>query len=135
MKSKVTKTTKMDKKDSYGNTSFIIEFENGDKGFFTSKEEDQTYFKLQAEAEYLIEEKSGANGNKYFKVTKPQSDKPAYSGNNSKQSIDPRAQFIGFSHAYAKDLLMAGKISLADLNKYSEEIFNNMLHCYERIKS
>ena len=58
-KAKVTKITKMDKKDTYGNTSFIIELENGDKGFYVSKNENQTNFTVGSESEYVIEEKDG----------------------------------------------------------------------------
>ena len=74
-KSKVIKIVKMDKKDDYGNTSFIIEFENGDKGYYRSKNEDQKKFIVEQEAEYLIEEKTGKNNSKYFKITTPQTER------------------------------------------------------------
>jgi hypothetical protein len=133
-KSKVTKITKMDKKDNYGNTSFVVEFENADKGFFTSKNEDQKAFVVGTEATYLIEEKTGTTGKVYFKVTLPQAQKSFSGGGKSYTPADPRIQMISFSTSYAKDLVVADKIKITDLSKYSEEIFKNMVKLYETIK-
>jgi hypothetical protein len=134
-KSKVTKVTKLDKKDSYGNTSFVIEFDNGDKGFYTSKKEDQSIFIQGQEATYLIEEKIGKEDKKYCKVYPP---KPANSfapgGKAPFVPVDPRIQMISFSTSYAKDLVVAGKIEMKDLPKASEDIFTNMIKLYDRIK-
>jgi hypothetical protein len=126
-KAKVTKITKMDKKDSYGNTSFIIEFINGDKGFYTSKQEDQTYFIVDKEVDYIIEEKDGKNA-KYFKVSKPQTETKFGGGGfgGSKHQIDPKVQMISFAMSYTKDLLVAGKIELKDLSRHFDEIYNTM---------
>lgn len=135
-KSKVSKVTKMDKKDSYGNTSFVIEFDNNDKGFYTSKNEDQKIFIQGQEATYLIEEKEGSTGKKYCKVTVPQAT-GKWTGGGGKAPyvpIDPRVQMISFSTSYAKDLVVADKIKMTDLSKTSEEIFNNMIKLYETIK-
>jgi hypothetical protein len=133
-KSKVTKVTKLDKKDSYGNTSFIIEFDNGDNGFFTSKKEDQSSFIQGQEATYLIEEKEGKAGKKYCKINLPQTGKPFAGGKPGFVAADPRIQMISFSTSYAKDLVVAGKIKMEDLPKASEDIFKNMIKLYETIK-
>jgi hypothetical protein len=132
-KSKVTKITKLDKKDNYGNTSFIIEFENADNGFYTSKIEEQKNFIVGQEASYSIEEKEGSTGKKYNKITVPQAQKP-FGGGKNYTPADPRIQMISFSTSYAKDLVVADKIKIADLSKYSEEIFKNMVKLYETIK-
>lgn len=124
-KAKVTKITKIDKKDAYGNTSFIIEFDNGDKGYYTSKNEEQTKFIVGNVADYLIEEKQGKNGT-YYKVTTPQSDKPAWSGGGKPQQ-DPKVQMISFAMAYTKDLIVGGKVSMNDLEKEFNRVYNIMI--------
>lgn len=126
-KAKVTKVTKMDKKDSYGNTSFIIEFDNGDKGFYTSKNEEQKKFVATQEAEYLIEEKTGKNNNKYFKVTVPQSENNFKGGGGGRVPVDPKVQMISFAMAYTKDLVVAGKVPLGELPVQFEIIYNEMI--------
>lgn len=119
-KSKVTKITKMDKKDNYGNTTFIIEFENGDKGFYTSQKEDQTKFIVTQEAEYNIEEKEGKKG-KYYKITPPQPQ-----GGGRKPQAEPRIQMISFAMSYTKDLVVAGKIPLDDIERIFGKIYSTM---------
>lgn len=135
-KSKVTKVTKMDKKDNYGNTSFVVEFDNNDKGFYTSKNEEQKNFVVGQEATYLIEEKEGSTGKKYCKVSIPQAQGGFNKGGGKPGHVpvDPRVQMIGFSTSYAKDLVVAGKVSIGDLSKYSNEIFQNMIKLYDTIK-
>ncbi len=123
-KAKVTKVTKMDKKDDYGNTSFIVELDNADKGFYVSKNENQTKFVVGQESEYNIEEKQGKKG-VYYKITIPQSDKPSFGG--GKQQQDPRVQFIGYAMSYAKDLVIADKIKIDSLAVQFDIIYNEMI--------
>lgn len=125
-KAKVTKITRMEKKDNYGNTSFIIEFENGDKGFYTSKLEDQKKFIVSQESEYLIEEKQGSKG-KYFKVTTPQSEGGSSQWQKgSKPQVDPKVQMISFAMSYTKDLIVGGKLQLSELEKEFNRIYTTM---------
>lgn len=121
MKAKPTKITKMEKKDSYGNTSFIIEFDNGDKGFYTSKSEDQKKFIVGNVADYEVETKQGSKG-PYNKITVPQTDKPAF----GKPQVEPRIQMISFAAAYTKDLVVAGKFSMNEFEKEFNRIYNIM---------
>lgn len=121
---KVTKITKMDKKDTYGNSSFIVELENGDKGFYVSKNENQTNFEIGKDAKYLIEEKIGKEGKKYYKITTPST--PFMHG-GAKPQQDPRTQMISFSMSYAKDLVVGGKVEYKDLGGAFENIFNLMV--------
>ncbi|MBX9851856.1 MAG: hypothetical protein K2X86_08865 [Cytophagaceae bacterium] len=122
----------MTKKDNYGNTSFALEFENGDKGFYACKNEEQKIFIAGEEATYLIEEKQGSSGKTYFKITIPQKNfgggKPGY------VPVDPRIQMISFSTSYAKDLVVADKIKIDQLAQKSEEIFKTMMKLYDTIK-
>lgn len=124
-KAKVTKVTKMDKKDTYGNTSFIIELDNGDKGFYTSKQEDQKKFIVSQESEYLIEEKQGSKGT-YHKITVPQADGAKNFGGGRPQ-VDPKTQMISFAMSYTKDLIVGGKVQLGDLDKEFNRIYNLMI--------
>lgn len=123
-KAKTTKITQMAQKDSYGNTSFIIEMDNGDKGFYTSKNENQTKFVVGQETEYLIEAKEGKKGT-YYKITLPQSDQPFQS--KGKPVIEPRIQMISFAMAYAKDLVVAGKVDMKALPATFDIIYGEMI--------
>lgn len=126
-KAKVTKVTKFDKKDNYGNTSYSIEFENQDKGFFSTKDEEQKKFVVGQETEYNIEEKTGSTGKVYYKITLPQSEQPAKSFGVGKPAQDPKIQMISFSMSYTKDLVAAGKVPLTDLAKEFNNIYNLMI--------
>ncbi len=135
-KAKVTKITKIDTKDSYGNTSFIVELDNGDKGFYTSKNEDQKNFIVGSEAEYLIEEKSGKNGNKYFKISLPQKQGFQNGGGGGKyQPQDPKVQMISFAMAYTKDLIVGGKIDIKDLEGSFGRVFDTMFKKLNEIQN
>lgn len=131
-KARVTKITKLDRLDSFGNTTFVVEFEDGTKGFYTSKNPEQTKFIVGNVADYLVEVKQGSKG-PYNKITVPQAAIPFVKG-GGKPTVDPRAQFIGFSAAYAKDLVVADKLAIADMNAVAEKIFNNMIRLYNTIK-
>jgi hypothetical protein len=127
-KAKVTKITKWDKKPGYNDTSFTIEFDNGDKGYYSSKDDDQKRFVAGQEAEYIIEQKEGKNNQKYFKITSPLDEqKPAWSGGGSKKpQIEPRIQMISFAAAYTKDLVVGGKVQMNDFEKEFNKIYNVM---------
>lgn len=117
----------MDKKDTYGNTSFIVEFESGDKGFYTSKNEDQKNFVVGTESEYVIEEKQGAKA-KYFKITVPQTQQQQkWSGGGGKPQQDPKTSMISFSASYTKDLIVAGKVGLDKFGDTFDIIYNKMI--------
>jgi hypothetical protein len=124
-KSLVTKVTRMEKKDNYGNTSFIIEMKNGDKGYYNSKDENQQKFVVGKESDYSIEQKEGKNGNVYFKITIPGDAAPFQKA--GKQQIEPRVQMISFSMSYAKDLIVGGKVPITDLDKEFNRIYSLMI--------
>jgi hypothetical protein len=125
MKTKVTKITKLDKLDNYGNTTFVVEFVDGSKGFYTSKDPEQKKFIVGQETEYTIEEKEGKKG-KYNKITIPQPvGKPAFGG--GKPAVEPRIQMISFAAAYTKDLIVAGKVPLGEFGVTFEMIYGEMI--------
>lgn len=123
MKLKTTKITKLDKLDNYGNTTFVIEFADGTKGFYTSKNPDQTKFVVGQETDCNIEQKQGSKG-PYNKITLPQSE---FKGGGGRPAPEPRVQMISFAMAYAKDLVVAGKVSMNDLPSTFDIIYNEMI--------
>ncbi len=123
-KAKTTKITQMAQKDSYGNTSFVIELDNGDKGFYTSKNENQTKFVVGEVTEYLIEAKEGKKGT-YYKITLPQTEQPFKAA--GRPQIEPRIQMISFAMAYAKDLVVAGKVEMKALPATFDIIYGEMI--------
>jgi hypothetical protein len=123
MKAIVTSVVKMDKKDSYGNTSFKITLDNGDSGFYNSKNENQTAFVPQKEVEYNIEKKVGSTGREYFKITLPKSEQPFFRGGKP----DPKVQMISFAASYTKDLVIAGKIDMQNFEKEFTRMYTLMI--------
>jgi hypothetical protein len=125
MKAKPTKITRLDKLDSYGNTSFVIEFDNGDKGFYTSKSPDQIKFVIGNVADYEIEVKQGSKG-PYNKITVPQT---AFTkgGVGGKPVIEPRIQLISFTASYIKDLIVADKLKMENFEKDFNRIYNLLI--------
>lgn len=104
-----------------------IELDNGDTGQIGSKEKMPARLNPGNELTYTIE--STTRGNKIKAVT------PAGGfQKGARQSVDPRAQFIGFSAAYSKDLVVAGKLDIKDMNGAAESIFKNMLKLYQSIQ-
>lgn len=126
MKQKVTKITKMDKTDSYGNSSFVIEFQDGLRGFYTSKDPNQNKFVVGQETEFNVEERDGKNGKKYNKISLPQTQKPFNGG--GRPAPEPRVQMISFAAAYTKDLIVAGKVPLAEFGITFEMIYGEMIN-------
>lgn len=125
MKLKTTKITKLDKLDNYGNTTFVIEFADGTKGFYTSKNPDQTKFVVGQETDCNIEQKQGSKG-PYNKITLPQSEfKPG--GGGRPAPVEPKVQFIGFAMRYTVDLIIAGKAEKKELPELFEIVYGEMI--------
>lgn len=121
-KGKPKRIVKKDRKDDYGNSYYELEFDNGDKGLFSTKSEDQKTFTVNSEITYIIEEKEGKNG-KWFKISVP---KPAFGGGGKPQQ-DPKVQMISFSMSYTKDLIVGGKVEMKDLEKVFNQIHSLMV--------
>lgn len=126
-KAKVTKVTKFDKVDGYGNTSFSIEFDNGDKGFYSTKSPDKIPFIVGNVADYVIEqiEKKDKTGF-YNKVKVPGSD-DFKSGGGFKKQQEPKVQFVSYAASYAKDIVCAGKATTEQFESLFDKIYNKMI--------
>jgi hypothetical protein len=110
----VTRLVKSAAVDSYGKWSFQLEFSNGDKGYYNTKNGEQTYFVHGSQADYLIEAKTSKTGSTYYVITHPEEKAAAPAGGGFKKP-DPKVQIVGFAMAYTKDLIVAGKLELKDL--------------------
>jgi len=123
MKARPTKITKLDKLDNFGNTTFIIEFDDNTKGFYTSKNPEQNKFIVGNVADFEIEVKQGSKG-PYNKITVAA---PAFMKGGQKPPIEPRIQMISFAAAYTKDLVVAGKFGMQDFEKEFNRIYSVMI--------
>lgn len=126
-KARITRTTFVNEWAGSNGTVYYhsIELDNGDSGQIGSKEKMPAKLNPGQELTYTIE--STSKGNKIKSVTP--------SGFQGKKAvIDPRAQFISFASAYSKDLVVAGKIDIKDMNGASESIFKNMIKLYNTIQ-
>lgn len=127
MKARPTNILKLDKLDNYGNTTFIIEFDEGTKGFYTSKSPDQTKFVIGNVVDFEVEVKQGSKG-PYNKITIPNTGfKP---GGGKPQ--DPKLSFTTMSYSYAKDLVVAGKMDMHGFHGLAKDIFDNMVKNYNK---
>lgn len=128
MKARPTKILKLDKLDNFGNTTFIIEFDEGTKGFYTSKNPEQTKFIVGNVADFEIEVKQGKNG-PYNKITIPQA--TGFKPGGGRPS-DPKQAFTTMGYSYAKDLVVAGKVGMQDFHALAKDIFDNMVKNYNK---
>jgi hypothetical protein len=129
MKARPTKITKLDKLDNYGNTTFVIEFDEGTKGFYTSKNPEQNKFVVGNVTDFEVEQKQGSKG-PYNKITIPQA--AGFKPGGGKPAQDPKQYFLTTGYAYSKDLVIAGKIDTDKLHNLAEDIFNNMVRLYNK---
>jgi hypothetical protein len=129
MKARPTKITKLDKLDNYGNTTFVIEFDEGTKGFYTSKNAEQKKFVVGNVTDFEVEAKQGSKG-PYNKITIPQA--AGFKPGGGKAPQDPKQAFTTMGYSYAKDLVVAGKVEMKDFHKTAEDIFNNMVKNFNK---
>jgi hypothetical protein len=118
MKARPTKITKLDKLDNFGNTTFVIEFDEGTKGFYTSKNPEQNKFVVGNVTDFEVEAKQGSKG-PYNKITIPNA---GFKPGVGKPQVDPRQQVATFAMSYTKDLIVASQVKLGDM----EAVFDRM---------
>ena len=102
-----------------------IELENNDKGQIGTKERLPDKLNVGQELTYTIE--STSRGNKIKAVS-------VGGGSNfrgGKPQRDPKEQMISFSMSYCKDLVVAGKLDIKDLELGTTRIYNIMKKLYE----
>ena len=93
-----------------------IELANGDRGQIGSKEKMPSKLNPGSELTYTIEETSRGNKIKAVMTAGNQ-----FQGKGRTQ-VDPKQQIATFSMSYCKDLIVAGKVDMKDL----ENVFNRI---------
>lgn len=91
--------------------------------YYSSKSKDQTKFVKGKEAEFNEEEKSGSNGT-YLTIKPITANRYSNFGKALKRE---QSKYSGFAMSYAKDLVVAGKIELNNMEAYTEAMFNLMV--------
>lgn len=108
-----------------------IEFENGDKGQISCKENMPAKINPGQILTYTIEQ----NG-KYFKIkaVNAQRENNNNGGGNKYQPADPSIQMIGFAMSYTKDFIIADKLNVNQLETGFERVYNLMKSKLDQIK-
>lgn len=118
-KAKITRTTF--KNEWSGPNGMVyyhtIELDNGDKGSIGSKEKMPAKLNPGSELTYTID------GDKIKAVNSQQGG--GFGGGFAKKA-DPKVQIIGFAMSYTKDLIVAGKVQMTELEKEFNRIHGLM---------
>jgi len=99
-----------------------IELDNNDRGQIGTKEKNPDKLQVGQELTYTIE--ATTRGNKIKAVA-------AGGGFKGKPQRDPKEQMISFATAYTKDLIVAGKVDIKDLEPAVKRMYNIMKSLYE----
>lgn len=110
--------------------SFKIIYE-GREAYYNSKNRDQNKFVAGQEIEFTEEVKSGRKGD--YLVVKPIN--PNKQSNFGKALKKEQSRYSGFAVSYAKDLVVAGRLSFDDLTAYSTVLFEHMVELDKSIES
>lgn len=139
-KSKVTEVKPLNKKDDFGNFSFVIKFENNDFGFYTTKDEKASAFKVGEEITYVYEERPKKdNSGVYTKISLPKKDFVRQGGGGNYQlSIEDyvlrqKMDSVGYAMSYAEKLVEAGKAELANVKTLAKDIHVWMVAQYDEL--
>ena len=119
-KAKIVRTVFKNEWTGNGNTVYYhdIELDNGDKGSIGSKEKMPSKLNPGSELTYTID------GNKIKAVNSQPSG--GFGGGGFAKKVDPKVQIIGFAMSYTKDLIVAGKVPLNELDKYFNHVHSLM---------
>ena len=100
-----------------------LKLDNGDHGQIGTKDRMPDKIAVGQELTYTIEGTS--YGNKIKTVSQTSG------GFKGKPQRDPKEQMISFSMSYCKDLVVAGKLDIKDLEVGTRRIYNIMKSLYE----
>ena len=117
-----------DKKDSKGNSTATVEFENGDRGFYTSPENQIHHFKVGETMAYDIEEKKKRNGGVWYSITIPETTPTGAPAANYGKDYEKESLYMActMAAAYVKDLVVAGKIEVEDFSSHYKILLEEM---------
>lgn len=124
MKALITKVTfQKEYETKFGKLySYKIEYDSR-SGYYSSKSKDQNKFIVGQEAEFTEETKTTSNGT-YIVVKPPQKN---LQSNFGKALNKEKSRYSGFAVSYAKDLLVAGRISKEELADQAWILFELMV--------
>jgi len=91
---------------------------------YSSKTQDQKNLVAGSEADVTVETRTGQHGS--WEIIKPAQKKQGYSSYGQQQNRE-QARYSGFAMSYAKDLVIAGKVELDDMPKYTKAMFKLMV--------
>ena len=103
---------------------------NGKIGSFSSKDKEQTLFKVGEENEFTEEERIW-NDQVYYNISPI---KKTSQSNFTKNLRKEQSRYSGFACSYVKDLIIAGKIDIKDWEKASEKIFDFMVGLDQKLE-
>lgn len=92
----------------FGQLHLFEVYYNNKKGYYSSKRKDQNYFITNKECDFIEEMQKGANG-EYLKIK--QIPKEGGYSNFGKAVKREQSKYSGFAMSYAKDLVVAEKIT------------------------
>ena len=104
---------------------------NDKEGLYSSKSKDQKKFVPGQEAEFTEVVKTNKRGEDYVTI------KPFHpnTGNFGRQLKREQSKYSGFAMSYAKDLVIADRIKLEDMPKYTKSMFNLMVELDKTLES
>lgn len=113
--------------------TFIDESLNRVTALHNSKTKLQTYFKEGEIAEFDLEELTGKEGKKFYKIRrpKPSGGNPNYNREKKKE----QTKYSGFAMSYAKDLVVAGKLEFKEMLPAAEKLFWHMVNLDKKLDS
>lgn len=110
--------------------SFKVSYD-GKTAYYSSKSKDQTKFIAGKEAEFTEEAKTTNNGT-YLVIKPPVQNKQS---NFGKALNKEKSRYSGFAVSYAKDLLVAGRISREELADQAWILFELMVAMDKTLES
>jgi len=98
--------------------------------YYSSKKKEQTEFIAGQECEFVEEKRTGQNGEYWIIKPMPKLNSPYAKAVKKEQS-----RYSGFAMSYAKDLLIADKITFDQLLPSAEKMFHFMVQLDKTLES
>lgn len=125
MKAKIEKVEFQKEYQTKFGTLFLFKVHyDGKVGFYSSKKKDQKKFVAGKDAEFSVYEKSDKD--RVWTIIKPIYEGQQQSNYSRKQKAE-QSRYSGFAVSYAKDLVVADKLPIAELGDYATVLFNLMV--------
>ena len=134
----ISRVFKNEKTSSYGTMyNFDVKLENGDSGFFSSTKREPSSFVEGQEQKYTLEVKSGNSNGKdwsFNKLSPVKENKFGFGGGAKKDPFTQALILAQSSFAKSIDLVVAGKIEMAQLQAAAEKIMKQQIESALKFK-